>query len=157
MRFVARQDSVATVVRPSHEVGVTRLRLALTLPRAATTLPTVRALLDAALTLVGAAEGCRGDLAVALTEACTNAIVHADGSAGYTVGVTLSGGTCVIDVSDTGVGLNPLALDGDVPDRLTDGGRGLLLMRRCTDTLELRPVRRHGLAVRMCKDLTYAA
>ena len=155
MRSVARQGSVAALDPPSHQAGAARLRLAFTVPRAVTTLPTVRSLLDAALTLVGAAEGCRGELAVALTEACTNAIVHAYGSAGYTVGVTLSGGTCVIDVRDTGVGLDPLAHDDDVPDRLTDGGRGLLLMRRCTDTLELRPVRPHGLAVRMRRELTF--
>jgi serine/threonine-protein kinase RsbW len=127
------------------------MQLALRLPRAATTLGTLRTLFDAALTLSGVAEDCRGELAVALTEACTNAIVHAHGDDGYGVAVTLSGGTCVIEVTDTGVGMDPPVLH----DR--GGGRGLLLMRGCTDTLELRPLRPHGLAVRMSRELSYAA
>jgi serine/threonine-protein kinase RsbW len=156
MTSLAGHESVAVVGHRFDRAGAARLRFALTLPRVATSVPSVRALLDAALTLMGVAEKCRGEVAVALTEACANAIVHALGSDGYTVGVTLSGDRCVIGISDTGVGMDPGRLDGAGPGRLADRGRGLLLMRRCMDTVEIRSVHPRGIAVRMCKDLTYA-
>lgn len=156
MQSIAGQGPVTALVDQADQDGTARVRLTLTVPRAASTLPTVRALLDSALILVGATEDCRGELAVALTEACSNAIVHAQGSAGYTVGITVSGSICVVDVTDTGGGLDALPADGALPARLADRGRGLALMRRCTDSMELRQVRPRGLAIRMCKALSYA-
>jgi serine/threonine-protein kinase RsbW len=155
MSSVARQDPVGAGVHPRGEAGAARLRLALTLPRATSTLPMVRAVLDSALVLMGVTADCRGELAVALSEACTNAIVHARAGDGYEVLVTLHGSRCVIEVADTGVGVDSLTLEGAMPEPLAPRGRGLHLIRGFTNAVELRPVRPNGLAVRMSRNVTY--
>jgi len=131
------------------------VHLVLKVPRTAATLGAVRALVDDALLLAGVTDACRGELSVALTEACTNAIVHAHGGDRYAVAVTLAGGTCVIEVTDSGVGMDLAVTGHDLPAH--NGGQGMLLIRGCTDALELRSVRPHGLAVRMSRELAYVA
>jgi serine/threonine-protein kinase RsbW len=104
---------------------------------------------------MGVTADCRGELAVALSEACTNAIVHARAGDGYEVLVTLHGSLCVIEVADTGVGVDSLTLEGEMPEPLALRGRGLHLIRGFTNAVELRPVRPNGLAVRMSRNVTY--
>ena len=111
---------------------------------------------------MGVAQACRFDIALALTEACTNAIDHAHGVNEYQVMVTANDDQCVIDVVDSGVGLDQqhigaASANSDLQQLPPDRGRGLRLIRACTDTLELRPVQPHGLAIRMVKRLTWAA
>jgi serine/threonine-protein kinase RsbW len=52
-------------------------RLALRLPRDASTVPLVRRMLAQALTTLGVADECRDDIGLILTEACANVVEHA--------------------------------------------------------------------------------
>jgi serine/threonine-protein kinase RsbW len=155
----------ATVDADGHDLEVAeatpppRLELAWRLPRQATTVSMARRLLNTALTLMGVSDDCRADLAQALTEACANAVRHAHGASEYQVMVTTGPDRCVVEVIDSGIGLDHqrldgTGLDGPVP-ALTGGGRGLWLIRACTDTVETRPVHPRGLAIRMSKTLTW--
>jgi serine/threonine-protein kinase RsbW len=131
------------------------VRLTLHLPRDPGTVAMIRRVLDSALALLAVAEDCRDDITLALSEACTNAINHAQVGDAYDVVVAVHADVCVFEVIDTGVGLRPDHLDrGSLPDLVSEHGRGLVVIRTCTDSLELRPVHPHGLAVRMSKTLT---
>jgi serine/threonine-protein kinase RsbW len=139
-----------------------RLQLAWSLPRRAVTVHMARHLLDTALTVMGVDRDCRDDLALALTEACANAIRHGRGAPEYRVTVTTSDDVCAVEVVDGGLGLDPQRLvETGIGDGLsqvtTEHGRGLRLIRACVDALELRPVQPHGLAIRMTKKLTWDA
>src|SRR5688572_2124250 len=95
-----------------------------------------RHLLDAALTLLGVTVHCRGEIAVLITEACTNAVRHADGEC-YQVTVDADGEQCVIEVTDFGPGQVVAPIDG--PDPTAEMGRGLFIIRAYSDLLEIRP------------------
>jgi len=132
-----------------------RFEVAWCLPRRATTVPMARRLLDTALTLMGVSDDCRADIALAITEACANAVRHAHGATEYHIRVIADGDRCVMEIVDSGVGLDHLPHDGEAPD-LSERGRGLRLMRACTDTVETGSAHPRGLTLRMSKTLTWS-
>jgi serine/threonine-protein kinase RsbW len=134
----------------------TSLRLAMRLPRLAASVTTARHGLQRALAGIGVTEDCRDDLALALTEACGNAVEHAQIGHEYVVVVTVGRSRCVVEVIDTGVGMDVGRLNGHPVSLTGNRGRGLRLIRAVTDGLEMRPVDPHGLALRMTKTLTWA-
>jgi serine/threonine-protein kinase RsbW len=146
--------------KPSGSAPPMRLELAWCLPRQPATVVMARRLLDTALALMGVSEDCRADLALAVTEACANAVQHAHGASEYQVSVTASADRCVLEVTDTGVGIDHHHLHGTgvagngAGQSLTGRGRGLRLIRACTDTVETYPVHPRGLAIRMSKTLS---
>jgi serine/threonine-protein kinase RsbW len=90
------------------------------------------------------------ELAVAVTEACSNVVRHAPDGGAYRLTVDINDDRCLIEVQDGGSGLDPNAPANGSPDR--DGGRGLVLMRALVD--EVRFERRQpGFAVTMIKSL----
>jgi serine/threonine-protein kinase RsbW len=168
MSSTARQPAVAEATEPAPRGLDSRrragargaqppvpLRLILHLPRDVTTVSMARRVVDTALAMIGVADGCRGDIALALSEACTNAVAHAQVGDGYEVVVTVHDGRCVFEVIDAGVGLETAVLGASLLDVVAEHGRGLLLIGSCTDSVELRRVDPHGLAVRMSKTLTW--
>jgi anti-sigma regulatory factor (Ser/Thr protein kinase) len=82
------------------------------------------------------------DLAVALTEALSNAAIHGNGlrpERRVRIGVTaIPGRKAVIDIKDSGQGFDPdKVADPTDPVRLLQaGGRGLYLMQRLMDRVE---------------------
>ena len=69
----APATTATTASTPGPDI---QLRLALRLPRDDTGAVTVtRQVLDAALAAMGVTNECRGDIALALTEACANAVL----------------------------------------------------------------------------------
>ena len=62
---------------------------------------------------------------------------------------------CVIEVADTGIGLDLDRIPAEPPAPTARSGRGLHLIRACTDGMELRAGRPHGLTVRMVKVLAW--
>jgi serine/threonine-protein kinase RsbW len=137
---------------PDSATGV-RLQMTWRLPREAHSIPTARHLLDASLALLSVAEGCRYEIAVMLSEACANAVLHADGHE-FRVHVDVDDERCVIEVVDAGPGLDPARLvPARFPHGLTSQGRGLALLGVYSDELELHPVKPRGLAVKITKNL----
>lgn len=95
---------------------------------------------------LGAAEPVAQAVALAVTEACSNVVVHAyregRGHGRMTVLVESPGDSLYVTVLDDGIGILPRT---DSPGL----GMGLPLIRQLTDGLELRPRAEGGSEVRM--------
>ncbi|MDT0378879.1 ATP-binding protein [Streptomyces sp. DSM 42041] len=111
------------------------------LRREAATVPLARRMLLGAMDSAGVDPEISYDLAVALSEACANAVEHGSGGAdGYRVTACIDGDTCHIEVTDGGPGFPaasagrpaapppPGAAAADAED-----GRGLYLIETLAD------------------------
>jgi serine/threonine-protein kinase RsbW len=130
------------------------VRLALYLPRDAATVPLTRRILDAALASLGVTEDCRGDLQIAVAEACGNVIQHADPVREYHVTVTCDPNVCTIDVVDGGPGVDPERLTAQ-PAPTAESGRGLHLIQLLADKFDLRNREHGGAALHFVKRLAW--
>jgi serine/threonine-protein kinase RsbW len=129
-------------------------RLALCLPRDAGGVRLVRLVLDTALAAVGVTATCRDEIAVALSEACTNVVRHARGSDLYEISVELTDRQCVIDVVDAGGGFDP-ALSVGSPPGDAEAGRGLHLIAAISDRFHLDTAPGRATTVRFAKRVTF--
>ncbi|WP_240942181.1 ATP-binding protein [Planosporangium thailandense] len=123
-------------------------RLALRLPRDASTVPLVRHMLAQMLSTLGVADDCCDDLVLILTEACGNVVQHASDTDVYEVSAELRDSHCVIAVADTGTADPIPFLSPSIPPPLADRGRGLHIIRSLADEVELAAVEGGGLALR---------
>jgi len=90
------------------------------------------------------------DVVLAIEEACTNAIRHSGSGADIEIRLTFRGANLHVAVSDKGHAFDVASFDPQrPPDPLLDHGRGLFLISRLCDGLELRV--NGGLDVRMVK------
>jgi serine/threonine-protein kinase RsbW len=79
-----------------------------------------------------------GDVKLAVTEACANAVRHAVGTAEYSVRLGVDDGACEIEIIDVGPGFTPDAEEGQTiaGDDESESGRGLFLIRALVDDLQ---------------------
>lgn len=134
--------------------------LVLRLPRDAHSVSLTRRVLDAALASIGVTEDCRADVQLALSEACTNVIRHAEPSQDYQVQVGFDEKQCTIEVTDEGPGIDvPDSLDPaeqvPVPSPFDESGRGLRIIALVTDEVEVHRRRPTGTLLRFVKRLTW--
>jgi serine/threonine-protein kinase RsbW len=132
-----------------------RMKIALWLPRTLESVAVARQSLDRLLSVFGVRSDCREEIALAVTEACSNVVRHAEGKSMYELAAETEDSECVITVNDGGPGL-AAAPPGTMPVAQATGGRGMALMRVMTDELELRRRRDGGLSVRLSKRLRWA-
>jgi serine/threonine-protein kinase RsbW len=132
-----------------------RIKIALWLPRTADSVAVARQSVDRLLAAFGVRTDCREEIALAVTEACSNAVRHASGPPVYELAAESEDSECVITVNDDGPGLPSTALEATMPSPATLSGRGLALMKISTDGLEMRRRRSGGLSVRMLKRLRW--
>ena len=125
------------------------------LPRQAASVSTARHTLVHALAGIGVDKQCRDDIVLALSEACSNAVEHAQMGQGYEVVVTVGHTRCFVDVVDAGVDMDVRRPDSPPVTVTGMRGRGLHRISAVTDGLEMRRVDPHGLAVSMIKTLTW--
>ena len=90
-------------------VSLTRTRLTRTIELS---IPVVRHLCVNALGELGVTDECCSDISVALTEACTNVLVHSGPGDEYEVRVAIDGAACVIRIVDAGHGFDSENLAG---------------------------------------------
>ncbi|MGX6608523.1 ATP-binding protein [Micromonosporaceae bacterium Da 78-11] len=130
------------------------LQLSWRLPRTPPSVAMLRRVLDHTLDAAGVADDCRYDITLALTEACTNAVEHARTGDDYQVTLTADGERCSVEVVDSGVGLRA---DHERPPTTVTAlrGRGLKIIRACTDSMGVDVLEPHGLAVRFSKKLVW--
>lgn len=98
----------------------------------------------------GVAEQAVEDVVLSLEEAMTNAMLHSGAADDLEVGLWFRGADVMVEVVDHGQGFDVETFDpGRVPDPLKPGGRGLFIISRLMDELELSSS--PGLRVRAAK------
>jgi serine/threonine-protein kinase RsbW len=130
------------------------LSLALTLPRDEQTVSVARHVVRIAMEQVGVEATCVDDIELALSEACTNVLVHAGPGDQYVVRLDLEDRLVVIGVIDVGRGFDSARLQAE--DALPDDerGRGLGLMQALVDRVDFTSRPEAGTIVTLEKVLT---
>jgi serine/threonine-protein kinase RsbW len=109
------------------------IMLRLTLPRDELTVPVARHIVRTALNRVGVDDACAHDVVVALSEACTNVLLHAGSGDEYDVRVNVEDERCRIRIVDLGRGFDSVRQGrGGAPPE-AEQGRGVALMRALVD------------------------
>jgi serine/threonine-protein kinase RsbW len=120
--------------------GEMEIKMSLSLPRDAASVPVTRQVLDCCLQTLGVMPDTRGDIALALSEACANVILHAGPGQEYDVVATARDGRCIIEVVDTGGSRGAVMPAPRVPDEATlmsESGRGLRIIDAVSDKMSL--------------------
>ena len=131
------------------------LSLALTLPRDEQTVPVARHIVRNAMEQVGVEESCVYDVELALSEACTNVLLHSGPGDQYVVRLDLEDRLGVIRVIDVGHGFDSARLQATDPLPEAERGRGLGLMQALVDRADFTSRPESGTIVTLEKDLTY--
>jgi len=125
------------------------IKMSLSLPRDAASVPVTRQVLDCCLQTLGVMPETRGDIALALSEACANVILHAGPGQEYDVVASTRDGRCIIEVVDHGGRTATVASAPRVPDvppapraaddalLMSESGRGLQIIDAVSDTMSL--------------------
>jgi serine/threonine-protein kinase RsbW len=130
------------------------MAMSLLLPRDELTVPVARHLTAGALEQLGVEEDCAADVQIALTEACTNVILHAEPGDEYEIAVEVDDSSCVIRVIDRGHGFDADAL-GNGADHTAESGRGVALMDALVDQVVFESRPEAGTIVLLSKTLEY--
>jgi serine/threonine-protein kinase RsbW len=131
------------------------LSLALTLPRDEQTVPVARHIVRNAMEQVGVEETCIYDVELAMSEACTNVLLHSGPGDQYVVRLDLDDRVGVIRVIDIGRGFDSTRPQVQDPRLEAERGRGLGLMRALVDRVDLTSRPKAGTIVALEKVLTY--
>jgi len=136
------------------------ITMVLHLPRDVASVPVSRQVLDGCLETLGVAPDTRADIALALSEACSNVVQHAGPGDEYQVEVRAGDGRCAIEVVNAG---NPdggnrdgrVAVSRDPVPETAEHGRGLKIIDAVVDNLELTGDGRNGVTVHFEKKLEW--
>jgi serine/threonine-protein kinase RsbW len=131
------------------------LSLALTLPRDEQTVPVARHIVRNAMDQVGVDETCVYEVELALSEACTNVLLHSGPGDQYVVRLDLEDRLGMIRVIDVGHGFDSARLQAENPLPQDERGRGLGLMQALVDRVDLTLRSEAGTIVTLEKVLTY--
>jgi serine/threonine-protein kinase RsbW len=134
------------------------IKVVLSLPRDAASVPVSRQVLNNCLDTLGVIPETRSDIALALTEACANVILHTGPGDEYEVHVSARDGQCIIDVVNNGhqpesALPGPGTATGTVPADAApaplpaEHGRGLKIIDAVADNLQLTGNVRNGTTV----------
>lgn len=131
------------------------VNLTLCLPRDALSVPVVRHICRFALDEVGVHPRCLGDITLALTEACTNVLDHANDGIEYQVVISIDESRCTIRVKDAGGGFDYTSAGELVAEGMAESGRGLRLIRELVDRVQFTSKPEDGMIVHLEKDLEF--
>jgi serine/threonine-protein kinase RsbW len=137
------------------------IKVVLSLPRDAASVPVSRQVLNNCLETLGVIADTRADIALALTEACANVILHAGPGDQYEVHASTRDGRCIIDVVNTGDRPEPTppargpwpaagaatAAEAASASLPAEQGRGLKIIDAVADNLQLTGNVRNGTTI----------
>ena len=130
--------------------------LTLALPRDSYSVPVARRVLAGALRLLGVADAAVADIELALTEAVTNVLDHADATDSYEVSAGIRGDLCVIEVVDRGHGFDGSGHGLSEVGAAEESGRGVQIMRALVDRVTFTSRPQVGTVVHLEKQLDFA-
>lgn len=126
----------------------------LSLPRDEASVPIVRHLCRSALNDFGVQSRCVADIELAVTEACTNVLKHAEGTNDiYDVTVGIDEHDCMIRVIDSGGGFDHHGVGREEALAGAESGRGIHLMRALVDNVRFTSRPEEGTVVHLEKEL----
>jgi serine/threonine-protein kinase RsbW len=131
------------------------LSLALTLPRDEQTVPVARHIVRNAMEQVGVDQTSVDDIELALSEACTNVLLHSGPGDQYVVRLNLEDRLAVIRVIDVGHGIDSARLPAEDALPEDERGRGLGLMHALVDRVDFTTRPEAATIVTLEKVLTY--
>lgn len=131
-----------------------RLTMTLSLPRLPASVTRARHVLATLLSLTDAGHEVRGHLAVLISEACANAVMHADATSTVDIAFLIDDDNCVLEVGNRGSSPDGAGLRAELPDPLTIGGRGLPLIAALADTATFTTGQPGQVLLRITKHLT---
>jgi serine/threonine-protein kinase RsbW len=147
-------DAARNVVsRP--EVTYVEIKVSLSLPRDSVSVPVIRHLTTQALRTLDVAEDCIDDIEMALSEACTNVLLHAASGDEYFVSAGVDGLHCVLEVIDKGHGFDAAGLSALTAAPSAEQGRGMHLMKQLVDSITFTNRAEAGTIVHMEKCLEW--
>jgi serine/threonine-protein kinase RsbW len=135
------------------------VRFCLVFERELLSVPVMRQVLSDTLRGIGVNEDSVTDILLAVTEACTNVVLHAGQSApAYTVAATVHHAACRVEVTDAGQGCGARRR-GEITrsGELLESGRGFAIMRACVDAVTLRSTPGRGTRVVLDKRIRWEA
>ena len=130
-----------------------RIALEICLPRDALTLPIVRHITICALDELGVAPTHVDDVALALTEACTNVVRHSGVDDEYEVRLVVNDNVCHITVVDAGRGADASVLTQGMAPASAEQGRGLAILAALVDRVRFESRPQAGTVVHLVKEL----
>jgi serine/threonine-protein kinase RsbW len=130
-----------------------RVTMTLLLPRQPSSVTRARHVLTTLLSLTDADQEARGHLAVLISEACANAVVHAEHDSAVEVTIAIDDHNCLIEVGNRGSTPDGARLTAALPGPLTVGGRGLPLIAALADTAAFVDGQPGQVLLRMTKHL----
>jgi serine/threonine-protein kinase RsbW len=131
------------------------IKLTLALPRDELSVPVVRRVLKSSMQTLGVDDDVISDIELALTEAVTNVLDHAEHGEEYEVSAGINGQLCVIEVIDRGGGFESGELGHDDAHLDAENGRGIQIMRALVDRVTFDNVERVGTVVHLEKKLQW--
>jgi serine/threonine-protein kinase RsbW len=134
--------------------------LSLCLPRDVDSVPVARHIVRHALAEVGVTEDCTHDVELALSEACSNVLLHAGPGEEYDVRLELDERSCELRIVDAGKGFGDAGKGFDVTrgadlDPRAERGRGLGVMSALVDNVRFVTKPTAGTVVHLHKRLAY--
>jgi serine/threonine-protein kinase RsbW len=132
------------------------LSLALTLPRDKQTVPVARHIVRNAMEQVGVEETCVDDVELALSEACTNVLLHSGPGDQFVVRLDLEDRLGVLRIIDVGHGFDSAKVQATDDLVEAERGRGLGVMQAVVDRVDLTSRPEAGTIVTLEKVLTYS-
>ena len=99
---------------------------------------------------------CLAEIEVALSEACTKVLHHAETVDAYKVAINIDGRQLTMDVIDLGVDFELRQRGQSVPVRTAEPQPGLALMQAFTDQTTVHSVSGNGWVVHLAKKLRWA-
>lgn len=130
-----------------------QMSFTLQLPRDALSVPVMRGVLTASLGSIRVDQGCISDIAIAITEACTNVLEHSLEDDEYEVTARINEKAAEITVTDTGHGFDAESLGRAEADVSAESGRGIQLMRALVDMVAFESQPESGTIVHLHKRL----
>jgi serine/threonine-protein kinase RsbW len=132
------------------------LSLSLTLPRDKQTVPVARHIVRNAMEQVGVEETCVDDVELALSEACTNVLLHSGPGDQFVVRLDLEDRLGVLRIIDVGHGFDSAKVQATDDLVEAERGRGLGVMQAVVDRVDLTSRPEAGTIVTLEKVLTYS-
>ena len=132
-----------------------RIDVAICLPQEASSVQLIRRAVTNTLGVFGVDEDCIEEIRLALSEACTNVVEHAQPADEYEVRLEVDDRRCAISVTNRGNGFDADDLHGVMPATDSARGRGVAIMRAVMDHVEFRSEPEAGTVVHLVKELTF--